>query len=277
MAWKHRYHSRSSTKGEWSGSGDEHAFHRMGSTPAACAEEALWRAVKRITSAARWLKLDLALLAESKRFARITCALEGVINMFGQELLPELGRAPIPLAQASRSEVLDLVNVLCSISNEVGKDKEFHRDAQVQTETYKNEAPFYTSTADAATQAANKYMVRFGPKELTGEWQPLDGTLIRRGALLHCIAPVTTDSADVYNYTLQHGQYCKVIDIDSDGDARVVILSPVDCGNLWAPSETRWLLQSEYGAFEQWRPSAALTTEALSRQAHRAKVVSEAG
>ena len=72
---------------------------QTGAPSATSADEAVWRAVARISSAAGWLQLDLAPLAEAQQSQSIMEGLAELIKMLGQTLLPQLGQK---LLQASR-------------------------------------------------------------------------------------------------------------------------------------------------------------------------------
>ena len=112
-------------------------------------------------------------------------------------------------------------------------------------------------------------MVRETQFGLAGEWVPLDDVSLRRGCLLTCETAVSTDNADSYNVTMKKDQFLKVVDVDSDGDAKVVMLESLGCADLLFPSERLWLLSSNFGSFKQWLPASASSEAAEAERVWR--------
>ena len=65
-----------------------------------------------------------------------------------------------------------------------------------------------------------------------------------------CISPSFTDNAGGVNLSLRDGTLCKALDMDSDGDIRIVVLTSLGVADLHQPSEKYWLLQSNFKDFE---------------------------
>mmetsp|Transcript_4368 Transcript_4368/g.6769 ORF Transcript_4368/g.6769 Transcript_4368/m.6769 type:complete len:123 (+) Transcript_4368:563-931(+) len=115
-------------------------------------------------------------------------------------------------------------------------------------------------------------MDRCAHLELEGKWVPLDTSTIRRGSMIRSVAPSTTATTNTYNFRIgeqDEHQLCKVVGVDSDGDAKIVALSDAAVAGLLIPSEHRWLLNSSYTAFEVLAHPKALTDVAKKTNQHR--------
>lgn len=120
MSWRQQKSNKRS--GVWhdsfGSSGEDRFYPYTTRRPAQCpaasaAEEAIWRAAKRVGSAWRWLKLDLGLLAKGIEYEQVMVSLELTLKQFGQVLLPEFGRSPIGTAVlAQRSLTLLAFRIL---------------------------------------------------------------------------------------------------------------------------------------------------------------------
>ena len=248
-----------------SSSGDEAPSLQKGSGTGAAtnSDEACWRAINRISAASRWFKLDLAILAGGCKYNDIIMKLDELISMFGQALLPDLGHTPLPAALSRRPEVIDLINTLNSMPHVA--------HVAEKSDTCSSQTPGMVLSpsrlgVDAAVQSAQAlsklsksaqtngdYMVRFS--DLRGEWIPLSGKSIRRGAVVKCVQPVSTDNAhDGHNVVMYENQLAKVINLDEDGDARFVLLSETGVGNLMTPSKRHWLLKNHFKHFQVQSP-----------------------
>ena len=114
MAWRKQYSNY-----DWNYSSDENgykpkAYTRAKELPASSADEAIWRAAKRLGSALRWPKMDLTLLADVEAHDGLLSSLEDAVGKFSDILLLDLGIVPVSSAQANRPEVLELVNLVIS-------------------------------------------------------------------------------------------------------------------------------------------------------------------
>lgn len=299
MTWKQRYpRQKSQRKHEWSGSsGDDYSFRRFVSTPASSAEQALWRAAKRITSAARWLKLDLALLAEEQQFLHITRGLDEVTKALGGVLLPQLGHAPLGADSASRPEVIELVNVLCTLPKLCHSSQANHKDVYVQTgmlegqisgtgdircakESYGEDvnlkrssqtssSPAPSSTISKGMQAGADFFVRHTKPNLVGTWFPLDSANIRRGCILRCVKSCSTSNANGHNVRFGIDDMVKVFRLDNDGDAETSLLTDLQVKGLASCSIRYWLLQDTFKNFEIWQPSSVNLAEVAELRVSR--------
>jgi len=252
-------------------SGDDYHSQRKTQQPAKSANEALWRAAKRFGSAWRWLKIDLALLAEEKQHQELITSIETSLKLLGKSLLPDLGLRPVNNDVLEGPDVIDFVSILSAIpvSTEVSKQKDpqpqAHAEGLVQT-NLRPKVPLHSK----GTQTSGDFMVRDQSVQLSGSWVPLDDITTRRGALVRCTAPVTTDNAESSNLALQRGDVFKIVEIDSDGDFRVVVLEDAGFANLRFPSCRYWLLERECrGKVEAWLPDLAVSDLAASKRQSR--------
>ena len=254
---------------EWGhSSSDDHNPQRKMQQPAKTAEEAMWRAAKRIGSAWRWLKIDLALLAKEKQHNQLIESMENTLKVFGKSLLPDLGVRPLGEDIRTRSDVIDFVSILGALPerSEAPNEESAEECMQLHKHTSPKTRP-KDELRSTSVQTKGDYMVRYSSAEMSGKWMPLDEVTTRRGAVVRCTARVTTDNAEGPNMTLQSGDIFKIIEIDSDGDFRVVVLENGSTANLRFPSERYWLLhRSCVGNVEAWLPNAASSEVASSKR-----------
>merc|ERR1712129_89192 len=184
--------------------------------------------------------------------------------------VPDLGVKPLGAEESSRPEVLDLVSSLTSIS--------LHRraDTGIQCDIAKPAAVREKVMVSKGVRTNSDYWSRGSPPNLQGQWVPLKPELAHRGSLLRCKSRVTTDNADACNMVFQENCMARLIHTDSDGDASIVALRPMDVAGLHYPSKRCWLLQSSFESFEVWIPNSACSDEAATLRSRRTSVNAEA-
>lgn len=272
MPWKAMRSSqyRNVSDQEWEkSSGGDHSYQRKVQQPATSASEALWRAAKRLGSAWRWLKIDLALLAEEKQHQQLMSSMEGTVTLFGHALLPDLGLRPLSRDVLAQPDVFDFVIILSCMNTvrEIPKQDGPDHCEQLLGQVCATEfAPPQKQSCgrqaakqrNSSAQTVGDYMVRNCLGNISGDWVPLDKVTTRRGTLVRCTDTVKTSNAEVSNMTLERGDVFKIVDVDADGDFRVVGLEDAGVAELQFPSKRHWLLQHvTSGKAEAWLPRCA--------------------
>ena len=117
MSWRARYQGYSSLEGATK------FRHRLkderNQMPAENAEEALWRVSKRISSAYRWLCVDLTLLAKQSEHQAVLSSVEFALKAIGEAVLPDLGKNPTVAKSKHNANFMELVGVLSQMRDSV--------------------------------------------------------------------------------------------------------------------------------------------------------------
>lgn len=278
MSWKTKKSSRYGfSAADWkNSSGDDsqdstgRSWRREVQAPAENSQEAIWRAAKRVSAAFRWLRIDLALLAQDEQHSTIIDAISTSLLLMGNALLPDLGKIPVKLNSANRTEVMELVGLLCSLRQPAAASDWQKSDSRAKSTQHEaNEAGKRTCSIACQTEKAvsrnrkslptnGPHMVRFEVDELVGCWIPLTVSSIRRKCIIRCKEKVLTNTEGVHNYEVNEGDLCQVHSIDGDNDAQVVILEKAGFQGLWCATDRRWLLSNCYSCFDTWIPCDAL-------------------
>jgi len=129
-----------------------------------------------------------------------------------------------------------------------------------------------TSVCSRSVQVSDDYMIRYDQDDANKEWIPLEASSVRRGSLLRCIRTASSSNASSYNVNFTEGDILKVINIDVDGDAQVVVLSSASTCYLWTASKRHWLLSDSFNAFSVRVPIVATSDEARKLQEARKNV-----
>ena len=102
-------------------------------------------------------------------------ALEHVLILLGQKLVPDLGKKPIPIHDASRPELIELVALFGSFGQVAGNSGS--RVGLTGKADASTQAGMMVSSV--GTQSSRNYMTRLSTTALVGRWVPMQKEQVR--------------------------------------------------------------------------------------------------